>query len=421
MQGTDPASVTPSQAEFYSRLEVAQVLGEYDGPVLFLAVDPTSVAADTKYWLINWRSGGTRSAKSPALRELSGVERWLAVPVSERRKSQVLAEHVSLRESILLAEGRIYLLEGGDPLRPESVRGVEPPELDRALLPTGDATVFGNSMRPPGLPVDPGALRVLIHVVPGSSGPESPALADSAVIQECLQRFVSWTSRAMLFREGPREAGVPSAIPVMDWAGLTLVAAASGTLTVVARADIEGEARREAVLNALRILKPISEGRFDEAITRTVGSKGASSLLALMGIIRSLHLSVSLKWGFGDDEEFAMIGESTADWVHDQLQRLADAEEAQLVQTKAAEFIVHLTGPEVSELLRDVDPRGGGFQALIATLQHQLEGNDLKLTPHLVERVIRYVQDYGEGTYENRLRPIYEAIHRYGLSFVGLR
>ncbi len=53
---------------------------------------------------------------------------------------------------------------------------------------------------------------------------------------------------------------------------------------------------------------------------------------------------------------------------------------------------------------------------MIATLQHQLEGNDLKLTPHLVERVIRYVQDYGEGTYENRLRPIYEAIHRYGLS-----
>lgn len=92
-----------------------------------------------------------------------------------------------------------------------------------------------------------------------------------------------------------------------------------------------------------------------------------------------------------------------------------------LEQTKAAEFIVHLTGPEVSELLKDVDPRGGGFQALIATLQHQLEGNDLKLTPNLVERVIRYVQDYGEGTYENRLRPIYEAIHRYGLSFVGLR
>ena len=225
----------------------------------------------------------------------------------------------------------------------------------------------------------------------------------------------------MLSRGGRPDSRVPSAIPVADWAALTLVAAAPGTLTIVARADIEDDNQREAVLEAFRTLKPISEGHLDDDITRTVGARGVSSLLALMSIIRSLHLSVSLKWGSGKDEEYAMIGESAADRLHDRLRRTYDAQEAELSQTNIAEFVVHLTGTEVSELLKEVDPQAGGFQALIATLQHQLDGNELKLTPQLVERVIRYVQDYGEGSFENRLRPVYEAIHRYGISFVGLR
>jgi hypothetical protein len=421
MSGRSAPPPTPEEVSFYSRLEPVQVLSEYDGPVLFLAVDPAPTSQVLEQWLFTWRGGGIRSARSPALRGLSGVERWLAIPISDRRKAEILSEHISLREAILLPETEVYLLEGAEPLRPNSVSHVNPTTLDRTLIPSGDVSVFQNALSLPGAPVEPTALRVVIHVIPGPSGLESSTISAFAVIQECLQRFVSWTAREILSRErkpAPRPEG---AIPVADWAALTLVGAAPGTLTIVAKTEVEGEGRKEAIISALRALEAISQGHVDEEAFRGLGARGTSALLVLLSIMRSHHLSVSLKWGSRGSEEFATIRETTAEGVYDVLQRFYAAEEIRPTQPWTADFIVHLTEAEAHDLLKEVDPQRGGFQALIAALQRNLQGQDLRLTPLLVERVIRYVQDYGEGSYENRLRPIFEAIQRYGISFVGLR
>lgn len=64
---------------------------------------------------------------------------------------------------------------------------------------------------------------------------------------------------------------------------------------------------------------------------------------------------------------------------------------------------VPLTEDAVGVLNRPVVGQGG-FQNLLRDLQDQLgTGSQLVLTPDLIERIVRYVQGYGQGGFQGRL------------------
>lgn len=72
-------------------------------------------------------------------------------------------------------------------------------------------------------------------------------------------------------------------------------------------------------------------------------------------------------------------------------------------------IIVSLTPEEVSLLQKNVHGRGG-FQSLLASLRTKLRGNDLELDLADVERIARYVSDYGDGGFQGRLEGVLGAI-----------
>jgi hypothetical protein len=65
-------------------------------------------------------------------------------------------------------------------------------------------------------------------------------------------------------------------------------------------------------------------------------------------------------------------------------------------------IIISLTDNEVNLLRKEL--RGiGGFQSLIASLRTKLHGSDLELDFADVERIARYVKQYGRGGFQGRL------------------
>ncbi len=83
---------------------------------------------------------------------------------------------------------------------------------------------------------------------------------------------------------------------------------------------------------------------------------------------------------------------------------------------------VVLTAKEVEPLFRDVDRRAGGFESLLDDLKREgkPDGETVVLLarPHQVERLVQYVQAYGQGGAQNRMRPIYAQLRRLGPAFV---
>ena len=72
-------------------------------------------------------------------------------------------------------------------------------------------------------------------------------------------------------------------------------------------------------------------------------------------------------------------------------------------------------GPEaVAALRREVNGEGG-FQSLLRALQRQLKGNELTLTPDLVEKIARYVDRYGQGGFQGRLDTVLAALKQLAL------
>lgn len=58
-----------------------------------------------------------------------------------------------------------------------------------------------------------------------------------------------------------------------------------------------------------------------------------------------------------------------------------------------------LTPAAVDALNRPVVGQGR-FQSLLRQVQDLLSGNELTLTPELVAKIVRYVQDYGQGGFQ---------------------
>jgi hypothetical protein len=419
------------------RLSVIQRFCEYDGALLdFLASGPTGFPGHTGRWLITWRSGGRLSASPSTPPELAGVERWLAIPLSSIRERQIVEGHVSLREAIAFSEaGRLFELTGGNPLAPERVSRVEFSQLPANFLPTADLTIEGKPMPELGPPAGVRALEVRIHIVPDHPAPESPNLADTGVVQGALQRFLGWAAAlAHIPSAGTKMAGPLRGAGPPQWSALSLSRAAPGTLLLITEARIEGAGHRAALIAALERLKLTPQGG-DESRKREsheVGSPdddgselATSALVALGDVLRSTHLSLSMRWRNGERMDCALIGPPAAE-SFEQLRGGEEERRLSLVQVGGAAIQVVLTSEDAKLLRLSLDPSGGGLQKLIATLRDQLQPHGegrfvLQLSSDQVEKVIRYVQEYGQGGYQDRLRPVYDALYRVGVAFVGLK
>ncbi len=78
----------------------------------------------------------------------------------------------------------------------------------------------------------------------------------------------------------------------------------------------------------------------------------------------------------------------------------------------AGAITVKLTPDQLEYLQRPL--RGqGGFQSLLARLQHNLNGNVLTLTRADCEQVVRYATEYGEGGFQTRLRTVIQEAQRF--------
>lgn len=414
-----PNDISCEHPEFYARLKVAQILERYDVPLLWLAKDPVLGDGEFGDWLISWRKGGTLGSNATIPPELAGIETWIALPISRLRKKQILSEHVSLRETILFAEKGLYILEGPDPSRPAKVEVISPHLILLELLPLADVSAFGNEVK--HLPLTPrmGGVPILLHLVPGEISPDNPSIAIAGTLGGGVQRFISWSARKIA-----GEDSLNSGIPLDDWAGFTPVAVEPGTLNLVIEGTTVDPSKRKAILDAVRVLAQATTLAHDEesfeALLRQVGAEAMVALARLFELVSSSKVSISIKWIDEGRERFAALGGQTADDAAKRLRRQFSS--TRLASVNPTRITVTLTMDEASNLLKPVDPKGGGHQALIADLQGQLHSdNNLDLDPEQAARVIRYVQDYGMGGYQDRLRPIYVALYRAGLSFVGIR
>jgi hypothetical protein len=61
-----------------------------------------------------------------------------------------------------------------------------------------------------------------------------------------------------------------------------------------------------------------------------------------------------------------------------------------------------LSDEAVERLRRPVNGQGG-FQSFLRSLQRNLDGHELTLTPAAVKRIANYVERYGDGGFQGRL------------------
>ena len=72
-------------------------------------------------------------------------------------------------------------------------------------------------------------------------------------------------------------------------------------------------------------------------------------------------------------------------------------------------IIIELTDSALELISRPVKG-SGGWQSLLRKLQQNVSGNELTLSTEDIVRIIRYSLNYGQGGYEDRLRPVVDEI-----------
>lgn len=72
-------------------------------------------------------------------------------------------------------------------------------------------------------------------------------------------------------------------------------------------------------------------------------------------------------------------------------------------------------GVDAAEALARPVVGQGGFQSLLRQLQELAdEHHELTLTPELISKIVRYVQDYGRGGFQGRLDTVLEELTELG-------
>ena len=446
-------------AHFFAQMSVDQVLVEYDSPLMFLASNENVISPEYKHWLINWRTGGPMSAKEADMASISGIEKWIAIPVSKIRIDQILQEHISLKEAILLAEDRLFLLEGPNPLEPCSVTSVKTFSQIKSMIPIAEVSVFGNRIPFPKKTETPNSIQMLVHIVPDGFLGGSQAMSSSAAILSCISRYLRRASLAFernrpalsgslkKLRESPgcqpvvnelhvlettrgeaqtlRRTKIKRTTPKSEWTDFSIVNASHGTLTIVGESCPLGMKELASMELSLQTMQETTEKKmtkqFIESLEAGIGVEGIATISALYDVLSQNGLSITLRWRHGTEEKALSVRPSASSRVYDQMDKYLSRKSAQL-SSNVALIRVHLSAEEVDALKKEVDPHRGGYQALIADLVKQIdENNNLLVKPDQVEKVIRYVKSYKTGGFQARLSPIYRAIFQMGLAYAKLK
>ncbi len=402
----------PIDPSFFSEFTVVEVMEEVDFPLL-LRVH----AGDGSPWLFNWcdsdrGAGGTNAASSHR-------ETWVAFRVSPERLTRVLDGRVSLRQAMVLPEYPMYILQGKDAIHPDVARHVHPLSLPSAYFPADDDPLDGGPE--PYWPTTVEDNRLLISTigVPGESGGRDIPIAVSNSISEALQRYLTWlpTSERQVSGQLFNEAST-----------LDLVVSTSGSIKVTCKTSKAKSADPQTVAGALGrlrgLLEPVAMGG-ENPTGPPMPEQAIQAVLDLLRTIDSTGFSLFIKWkGREGKEEFLAISHGELERVVSRLDAVYAAPKEDIVSTRSW-VTVQLTNEEMGILLNETGTEGsGGYQSLISGLQgEQLDRKNglLRLNPEQVRRIIRYVQDYGGGGWQDQLRPVYLALHRLGVSFAGFR
>lgn len=418
----------------FRELESSDVLAELDGTALsYLGRGPRVSDAHAGDWLLMLREGGRYFALEPGS---SPGERWLALPLSEARRRQAQSGHLSLLETVAFSEWSPYLLVGEDPFRPATAARIGVRSVPHSYFPTDFFSLSGE--RIPGLlpsPEDPTS-RLVVHMVPGKREVQSPSLSEVGAVQQALERFIETTQpylRLRKFNSPDIDAviGAPAApgriLGEVDWPRLGFGSAKLGTLLVDFKMGTRARADEPSIGRALPELAPISADPRSPMFspgTKAPEGRTAVSLLTLGGTLEAFGMAVLIVWKGERGPEHVLLSPLSAHEGAKDLSRRAHAGYA-TGSPRAPVVRVQLSDAEVKVLGREADPKSGGFEKLLSELKGKVErvGDhyEVSLRPDQVERVVRYVQSYGQGGAQDRLKPIYEQLRRLGPSFGLLR
>jgi hypothetical protein len=410
----------------FKDLERSETLVEYDGDELeLLATGPSLEPSHRGRWLLTLRES-SKTTVTPARGTLPpGFATWLAVPLSQSRENLLTQEHLSLREVIAFSEWPVYRFEGDDPLQPARVTPTEAFALPREYLPTRDVSIRGKPVLTFEQEADPASMALLVHIVPQGDGRDSPSLGETGALVSSLQRYVSWAARAILGGGGRSESPANDVGP--DWTRFGIRRGIEGTLLIEAGVPVGDNNKAHSIrsaLSGLNWLLPPPTGLHAEPRVVGLGREGFLSLVNVGDVLETFGLSIAVKWRLSKKEgeifvspRAAVIGSAA---MRDGLQSIeGDARGDSTI------VVVRLSPKDAAQVARVVDPRSGGFEKLLHDLSARMQpdGEDVLLTlnPALVERIVRYVRDYGGGGAQNRLYPIYRSLFPLGVSFTALR
>lgn len=423
----------------FEGFEVTRVLSSYDRPTLFIAE-----GKEGQPWLFSWRKGGELGMPDAQGKEQPEI--WVAFQLSKRRLKQILRGHVSLREAILLSSDdrvsplsdgekrpRAYILQGDDPLHPQRTSSVDSTSIPAQLLPLKDLSVFGKPTPNSTFTKSKRNWQVGLHFIEGAKAEGTPSLAVASPFQECAQRILTYAAHHALqpVTTGQVEAREHILSPE-DWSGIIEPRLSPGTLSLRGRSRTTRPEEVQALndsCEALAKVMSVEPANIDFAdLYTTLGPEAMMAFRTLLQQLSFIGISLNLSWRPPSGVERSVIVDGhRAGEILEHLdalgRRLRHRSELSPVTKENDTFVtVSLSAAEASMLKEKEINGSGGLQDLLRELKEQFSSdNQIRIYPDQVGRVVRYVQDYGSGGFQDRLRPVYWALHRLGFAFSGLR
>jgi hypothetical protein len=372
---------------------VQEILQEYDGPLLLVAVSP-----EGESWLFKWCDTVD-----------SSVERWIAFQISESRLKALKNDDISLREAVTLYEKEpFYILETQTSLfKPSRIKMSYPEKLPIGYLPSDDVSINGRLL---SLKLqEEESLTVRLHVFSQHISEGKSPLSIISRLQNHFQEYMTWVAHA--FDRDPEEPIPPS---FKDWTGFNLTNVASGSFKMECVSNSNREETKR-LTKACQLLANLSNGLFDiNSVEREFDGISRSDIIRvssfLANFVSSFDLSMSITWASSDNPNgYLAIDKRRVD----NFLRYLDS-----LQDEQRDSITIELSPEEADPLRIPVKGNGGWQNLVRKLNTNLtQENKITLTPKDIERILRYNYLYGQGGFQNQLDGIAVKLKRIGVPF----
>jgi len=406
-------------ASFFKGFQMKDVLLDYDFPRVFSAVSPKGDS-----WIFKW---------CDRVKEPKNGEIWIAFQFPEAQIQSMKEGLTSLQEAISLTRNVLYLfLCEGEPFEPIEMKINSYDLIPKAYLPTNDVS-FSDGLIRTITGRKPDQLGVRLHILTENYLP-----LKNMNIPSAFQEFVSAAAhKAAGTNEYPN-------YPTSDWSVLEITKLGKGSLDL--ECVSKDPAKVDQLSKACVLLSKLASGESDlEVIRNEMGSDGFTFAVSLLRFVKSLDLSLSIRWTTKDNpNNFVPLDAKRAEKILDAID-LADsrAERGKLktekkeTKTKQArlepiasltvemnedqlqpisKLTIKLTDEEVEGIKMAV--RGeGGMQSLLRDLQRAIQpDNTVTLTPTQIHRIVKYTSNYGGGGFQGRLRGLARALRRVGVT-----